>query len=137
MTANNQPRIASDVVEDPTHLKNEFLPETRSEIGVPISIGNLVLGALDVQSTQSNAFGPESSTVVMLQTLASQIASAIQNVELIEAAQINVQEVERLYRSTHLIAETIQRRICIGSNRENTEGFALSLCHPQCAHRWV
>jgi GAF domain-containing protein/HAMP domain-containing protein len=106
VTANNQPRIASEIVEDPIHLKNEFLPETRSEIGVPISIGNLVLGALDVQSTQSNAFGPESSTVIMLQTLASQIASAIQNVELIEAAQINVQEVERLYRSTHLIAET-------------------------------
>ncbi|MCJ7435171.1 MAG: HAMP domain-containing protein, partial [Anaerolineales bacterium] len=106
VTANNQPRIASDVVEDPFHFKNEFLPETRSEIGIPISIGNLVLGALDVQSTQPNAFGPESSTVVMLQTLASQIASAIQNVELIEAAQINVQEVERLYRSTHLIAET-------------------------------
>jgi len=106
VTANNQPRIASDVIEDPIHFKNEFLPETRSEIGVPISIGNLVLGALDVQSVQSNDFGPESSTVIMLQTLASQIASAIQNVELIEAAQINVQEVERLYRSTHLIAET-------------------------------
>jgi GAF domain-containing protein/HAMP domain-containing protein len=106
VTANNQSRIVSDVVEDPIHLVNEFLPETRSEIGIPISIGNLVLGVLDVQSTQSNAFGPESSTIVMLQTLASQIASAIRNVELIETAQINVQEVERLYRSTHLIAET-------------------------------
>ena len=106
VTANNQPRTASDNVESPNHLKNEYLPETHSEIGVPISIGNLVLGALDVQSTQSNAFGPESSSVIMLQTLASQIAAAIQNVELIEAAQINVQEVERLYRSTHLIAET-------------------------------
>jgi GAF domain-containing protein/HAMP domain-containing protein len=106
VTANNQPHIASDVVEDPIHLKNDFLPETRSEIGVPIAVGNMVVGALDVQSRQPNAFGPDTATVVMFQTLASQIASAIQNIRLIEATQINIQELERLYRTSHLIAET-------------------------------
>ncbi|MFN3492499.1 MAG: GAF domain-containing protein, partial [Anaerolineales bacterium] len=44
-------------------------------------------------------------TIVMLQTLASQIASAIQTTGLIEASQINFQEMERLYRSSRLIAE--------------------------------
>jgi GAF domain-containing protein/HAMP domain-containing protein len=100
--SNNQPRIASDVTEDPMHLVNDLLPETRSEVGIPISVGSLVLGALDVQSTQAGAFGPE--TIVMLQTLASQIAVAIQNVELVESTQINFQELERLHRASRQIA---------------------------------
>ncbi len=102
VTANNEPRIASDVAEDPIHLKNELLPETRSEAGIPISVGGLVLGALDVQSTQANAFGPE--TIVVLQTLASQIAVAIQNVGLVASTEVNFQELERLYRASRQIA---------------------------------
>ena len=102
VTSNNRPRIASDVAEDPIHLKNELLPETRSEAGVPISVGGLVLGALDVQSSQAGAFS--SDTVVMLQTLASQIAVAIQNVGLVESTQVNFQELERLYRASRQIA---------------------------------
>ncbi|MBI3739500.1 MAG: GAF domain-containing protein, partial [Chloroflexi bacterium] len=102
VSANNQPRIASDVAEDPIHLKNELLPETRSEAGIPISVGNLVLGALDVQSTQANVFGAE--TIVMLQTLASQLAVAIQNVGLVASTEVNFQELERLYRASRQIA---------------------------------
>ncbi len=102
VTANNQPRIASDVAEDPIHLRNELLPETRAEAGIPISVGGLVLGALDVQSTQAGAFGSE--TIVVLQTLASQIAVAIQNVGLVESTEVNFQELERLYRASRQIA---------------------------------
>ncbi|HTP03231.1 MAG TPA: GAF domain-containing protein [Anaerolineales bacterium] len=96
-TANKQPRVASDVLEDPMHLKNELLPETRSEAGIPISIGNLVLGALDVQSTSPGAFGAD--TIVMLQLIASQLAVAIQNVGLVQSTQVNIQDLERLQRS--------------------------------------
>jgi len=103
VSLNNQARVASDVLEDPIHLKNELLPQTRSEASVPISIGNLVFGVLDVQSTQPGAFSPE--TVVMLQTLASQIAAAIRNVGLVESKQVDFQELARLYRSSHAIAE--------------------------------
>ncbi len=102
VASNNQPRIASDVTEDPIHLRNELLPETRSEAGIPISAGGTVLGALDVQSTQANAFGPE--TIVMLQTIASQIAVGIQNAGLVESVEVNFQELDRLYRSSRLIA---------------------------------
>ncbi|MFN8382232.1 MAG: GAF domain-containing protein [Anaerolineales bacterium] len=101
--ANNQPRIASDVTEDPLHLRNELLPDTRSEAAIPISLGSLVLGVLDVQSTQSGAFSKDG--VVMLQTLASQIATAVQTAGLIETSQVNFEELERLYRSSRLIAE--------------------------------
>ena len=72
VTANRQPRVASDVAEDPFHLKNELLPQTRSEVGIPISIGNLVLGALDVQSTKPAAFTEED--IEVLQIVADQIA---------------------------------------------------------------
>jgi GAF domain-containing protein/HAMP domain-containing protein len=104
VSAKNKPRVASDVSADPIHFKNELLPETKAEASVPISIGNLVLGVLDVQSINAGAFSPE--TVVMLETLASQIAVAIQNVGLVETTQVNFQELSRLYRSTRSIAES-------------------------------
>ena len=99
----NQVRVASDVLDDEFHLKNELLPETRSEAGVPISLGNTVMGVLDVQSTQPDAFNSEA--IAMLQTLASQLATAVQTVGLTETSQINLEELARLYRSSQLIAE--------------------------------
>ncbi len=104
VSANNQPRIASDVAEDPMHLRNELLPETRSEVGIPIAAGGTVLGALDVQSTKAGAFGPE--TLVMLQILANQIAVAIQNMSLVASSQFNFQELERLLGASHSIASS-------------------------------
>ncbi len=103
VASNNRPRIASDVSEDPLHLKNELIPDTRSEASVPISLGNLVLGVLDVQSNQPGAFSKD--TIIMLQTLASQIATAIQTAGLIETSHVNFEELERLYRSSRLITE--------------------------------
>ncbi len=103
VAAKNQIRIVSNVSEDPLHLKNELLPETRSEASVPISLGSLVLGVLDVQSTSAGEFSADST--IMLQTLASQIAAAIQTAGLLETSQIDFKELERLYRSSRLIAE--------------------------------
>ena len=100
---NNQARVASDVTEDPLHLKNELLPETRSEACVPIPLGDQVLGVLDVQSTLPGAFSADS--ILMLKTLASQVAAAVQTTSLIEASNVNFQELDRLYRSSRLIAE--------------------------------
>lgn len=108
VSANNQPRIASDVLEDPLHLKSELLPETRSEASLPISIGSLVLGVLDVQSTEADAFG--SDAVNMLQTLSRQIAAAIQTFELSESSQVNFEELARLYRASRLIAKAETER---------------------------
>jgi len=115
-TSTNQPRIIADTKEDPVHLENKLLPATRSEAGVPISVGGVVIGTLDVQSTETNAFGPES--VVMLQTLASQLAVAIHNVSLTEAAQVNVHEVERLYRGiTQITAAQSEAELIRGVER--------------------
>jgi len=90
VTANNSPRIASDVSEDPVHFRNELLTETRSEAAVPLQVGGLVLGALDVQSTEPEAFSDED--IQVLQTLADQLSAAIQNARL---AQTSVAAAER------------------------------------------
>ncbi len=103
VAANNEARLASDVTEDPLHLKNELLPETRSEVCVPIALGNNVIGVLDVQSAQAGAFNEE--TTVMLKTLASQVAAAIQTAGLVEASKVDFQELDRLYRSSRMVAE--------------------------------
>lgn len=86
VTANNQPRVASDVGHDPMHFKNELLPGTRSEAAVPLQVGGRVLGALDVQSLESNTFSPED--VSLLQTLADQLSAAIQNARLAQTSAL-------------------------------------------------
>jgi GAF domain-containing protein/HAMP domain-containing protein len=107
VSANNQPRIAADVAEDPVHLRDELLPATRSEAGIPITAAGHVLGVLDVQSAEPGAFGAE--TVVMLQTLGNQIAVAIQNMSLIESSQTDLREVERLHGASRNIAASRSR----------------------------
>jgi HAMP domain-containing protein len=84
VTANNEPRVASVVSDDPLHFRNELLPETQAEVAVPLQIGGTVLGALDVQSKEAEAFSQED--VEILQTLADQLSAAIQNARLAETS---------------------------------------------------
>lgn len=72
-----QPRIALDVGHEAVRFANPLLPDTRSEIALPLIVGGQVLGALDVQSVQVSAFDEASATV--LQTMADQIAIAMSN----------------------------------------------------------
>ncbi len=103
VSAKNEARVASDVIQDPMHFKNDLLPETRAEAAIPIASGDLVFGVLDVQSTEPNAFDPETLTV--LRTIANQIAAAINNTTLVQSTQVNFQELERLYRYSRSIAQ--------------------------------
>jgi PAS domain S-box-containing protein len=73
----NQPVLVSDTSQDPNWLPNELLPETKAEAVVPIAIGDMVLGVLDVQDNVSNDISPDDLT--LLQSLASQVAIALQN----------------------------------------------------------
>jgi signal transduction histidine kinase/CheY-like chemotaxis protein len=89
--------IVNDVTENPTHRPHPLLPDTRAELGIPLKIGDHVMGALDVQSTQINAFSEDDVTV--LQTLADQIAVALDNARSFEVAQkavVEIQEADRL-----------------------------------------
>ncbi len=79
-TGRRKPRIAFDVGEEPVHFKNPHLPDTRSEMALPLIAGNEVIGALTVQSVEEAAFSDDDVTV--LQTMADQLAIAIHNARL-------------------------------------------------------
>jgi GAF domain-containing protein len=81
-TANRRARIALDVGAEPVRFANPLLPHTRSELALPLIVGEGVLGALDVQSTKQGAF--TEADVAVLQTMADQLAVAIQNARLFE-----------------------------------------------------
>ncbi len=91
-----EPRVALDVGEDAVYFDNPDLPDTRSEMAVPLRVGAEVIGALDVQSTEAGAFDQED--VAVLSTLADQIAVAIENARLLRQAQEAVEELEMTQR---------------------------------------
>ena len=81
--------IALDVGEEAIHFKNPHLPHTRSEMALPLSIGENVMGALTVQSREEAAFSDED--VSSLQAMADQLAVALDNARLLR----NLEEAHR------------------------------------------
>jgi putative methionine-R-sulfoxide reductase with GAF domain len=90
VTAYGEPLVASDTDSDAVHRRNELLPNTRSEIALPLRVGGTIIGALDIQSEHPNAFGEKDISV--FQTMADQLAVAIQNARLFEQAQRDLQD---------------------------------------------
>lgn len=88
VTQSGRPRIALDTATDVVFFNNPDLPETRSEIALPLKYGNDILGALDVQSALPNAFKDED--VDTLSALANQIAIVIKNIQIAEDAKYDV-----------------------------------------------
>lgn len=91
-----QPRIALDVGVEAVRFDNPLLPDTRSEIALPLFAGASVLGAMDAQSTEPAAF--DETNVETLQSLANQVAIALQNAQLYQETQRQLQQIERLNR---------------------------------------
>ncbi len=79
-TAYGKPRIALDVGKEAIRLDNPLLPHTRSEMALPLMSRERVIGAMTVQSDRPAAFTPEDVTV--LQIVANQLATAIENANL-------------------------------------------------------
>ena len=82
---------ARDIAASDVHRKNEFLPETRSELAIPLSLGEEIIGALDVQSKESNTF--DEAQISILQTMSDQIAIAIENARLYEESIQRLEEI--------------------------------------------
>jgi GAF domain-containing protein/CheY-like chemotaxis protein len=98
--ATRRPRIAQDVDKETLRFTNPLLTETRSEVALPLIVGEHVIGALDVQSTRIADF--DDSTVLVLQGLADQIAIALNNARQYQAAQQETQQATALVEASRI-----------------------------------
>lgn len=99
VTAERRPVLALDTGNtDVVHRPNPYLPHTRSEMALPLVVKGAIVGALDVQSNEPNAFTEEDLAV--LSTLANQIAVAIDNARLFEQAEHRANDMSLLFAVT-------------------------------------
>lgn len=96
VTSTGKPRIARNVGEDSAYFNNPDLAETLSEMALPLSISDTIIGALDVQSKNANAFTDED--VEVLTILADLVSIAIQNARLYDQMQRSLMEAESVTR---------------------------------------
>lgn len=81
----NLPILVPDVSQNAGWVPNRYLPETQSEVAVPISLGDRVMGVLDVQNVRVDSLGVQD--INLLQSIASQIAIGLRNAEFYSQAQ--------------------------------------------------
>lgn len=88
--------VVNNVTTSPAYLPHRLLPDTKAELGIPLKVGERVTGALDVHSRETNAFTPEE--IAVLQTLADQIAIAVENARSYQISQQAVEEMREVDR---------------------------------------
>jgi len=122
VASTGKPIIANDVSQEPRYM--EVHHETKSELSAPIRFGNRILGVLDVQSTELNAFTKEDLSA--LQILADQIAVGMENARLYEEARSKGDYLESMLRSaTDAIVSTDSQGKVVEWNKgaEKTFGY--------------
>jgi GAF domain-containing protein len=108
----NELILVSDTTADPNWLPNELLPDTKSEIAVPISLGSEVLGVLDVQ--QNNVNGLTQADAELLQTVSYQVAVALRNAQTYTQTQqvaereSLINEISRKIQNTATVEQALQ-----------------------------
>jgi len=102
--------IALDVGSEPVRFENPLLPNTRSEIALPLMIGDKVIGVLDVQSTAEAAFNEDD--IDTLQGMANQVAIALENARLFQETQKSLEELRTAHQMyvTQAWTETARER---------------------------
>ena len=96
-TGTGKPYILNNVLDAPLHHNNPLLPDTKAEAAIPLKTGRRVIGALDLQANQAGAFTKED--IEVLQILADQFATAIDNARSYQLAQeafLEMRELEKL-----------------------------------------
>ena len=78
-------KLVNDTDLEPLYVPNPFLLDTRAEVAIPLRIGSRIVGVIDIQSTQAYAFTKDDLSV--LQSLADQVAVAIDNARSYELSQ--------------------------------------------------
>jgi len=96
VTESGRAVVVNDTAASESHKFNPLLPETRAEAALPLRVGSRTIGALDIQSTQVNAFSEDD--IAVLQSLADQIAIAIDNARSYELSMQAVKEMREADR---------------------------------------
>lgn len=91
-----EPVAVNDVTTAAGHLPNALLPKTRSEVAMPLVLGERLIGVLDVQNTQIDHFNEDE--IRTLQIVASQLSAALANAQLFAANVRATERVQTLHR---------------------------------------
>jgi len=95
VAATGEPRVTLNTGTDAVYFNNPYLPNTRSEMALSLKVENNVIGVLDVQSDQPQAFNEDD--VAIMQILADQLATAIERTRLLQEVERNLKELESAY----------------------------------------
>jgi GAF domain-containing protein/HAMP domain-containing protein len=95
VAATGEPRITLDTGSDAVQFNNPLLPRTRSQMALPLKVENRMIGVLDVQSDQQQAF--DENDIAIMQILADQLATAIERTRLLQQVEQNLSNLEQAY----------------------------------------
>ena len=95
VAATGDPRITLDMSLEEGRFDNLLLPATRSQMALPLKVENTIIGVLDIQSEQSQAFHNED--IAIMQVMADQLATSIERTRLLEEVKRNLHELERAH----------------------------------------
>ena len=125
-------QIALDAAQAAGRYANPYLPDTHSEVVLPLISGERCFGALTIHSTEHGAFTQEDMTI--LQSMVDHLAIAIANARLFNAAQEEIAHRRLIEAEITQLNETLERRVLerteelAAANRE-LETFSYSVSH--------
>lgn len=128
--SNAQARIAQMASEDEVRYATPELPETRSEAALPLRARGQVIGAISVQSSRPNAF--DQATIAVLQTMADQLAVAIDNALLFAQSRQALESERRAYA---LSTQSEWRQLLHSQSIAPDEGLSMRLVYDPKAPR--
>lgn len=95
VAATGEPRIALDTGVDPAYFSNPLLPATRSEMALALKSNEGIIGVLDIQSDQAEAFTQDD--IAVMQVMADQLSTAIERSRLLDRVETSLKNMERSY----------------------------------------
>ena len=115
--------LANDVDQESHYVSEELLPDTKSELVVPLKVEERIVGVLDVDSDKLDAF--DDDDIFVLEALANQLAIAIENARLYREAQQEIaarRHIEEALRESEERFRTLFENLAIGVYRTSPDG---------------
>jgi GAF domain-containing protein len=121
VAATGQPYLANDVRRESRYIADPCLSQTQSELVVPIKAGERVIGVLDFNSEQLNAF--DEDDLFVAQSLADQLALGLENARLYKATQQRIAELEAIRQVSLSLTSSLELQDVLQTILESTFRF--------------